>query len=54
MEVIRMIRFVLALLTGRRSDPVAHLDLAHAHWDRDALRWVTHEAEAEMVPSQAA
>ena len=54
LEVIRMIRFLLALLLGARTAPVAHLELQHAHWDRDAQRWVTHEGEAEVIPSQAA
>lgn len=37
---------VSGLLGVRRDETVAHHDLEHAHWDRAARRWYTHEESA--------
>lgn len=50
------------LLGVRDDEPLAHHDLEHAHWDRVARRWYTHEESAaaresgqrDRVPGRAA
>lgn len=38
------VRWALWWLARRPdSQPVAHSDLEHAHWDRSERRWLTHE-----------
>jgi hypothetical protein len=36
------------------SEPVAHRDLEHAHWDPVARRWLTHPDDQQATAGRAA
>ncbi|HEX6488743.1 MAG TPA: hypothetical protein VF137_07725 [Candidatus Dormibacteraeota bacterium] len=36
------------LLRGNR-EPVSHVQLEHAHWDRDSRLWIEHEDERQAA-----
>lgn len=53
LEVIAMLKYLAAafgsLLTRASQAPIEHGRLQHAHWDRGARRWVTHEEVCDFA-----
>jgi len=42
------------VLRRPRNQPISHRELAHAHWDPIARRWLTHSDMHESAPTRAA
>jgi hypothetical protein len=49
------VSWAVSRLLGVGPDgPLGHDDLQHAHWDRAARRWLTHQEPPELHAARAA